>query len=623
MSPHSKTHHILCNGAPKPRGKKESIIRLNYLKRDKEPLNVRIDLQRFVENVNHLPPRLLDLLEIACYVFAADRNVTRGPISAVEYQSWSRRFHFHIKVRDEKFWNNTDVKEKLCEALLFMTGDESFEFTFLPGHDTPPTSLFDSEQYKINPQHPTNIILFSGGLDSLTGTIETLETTSNHVCLISHRSGQPSTRKTQDQLVKALKATYLERIKHYTFPSNLRHKRAPEESQRTRAFLFSSVAYALAYASQQDSFYFFENGITSMNFPRRGDLINSRASRTTHPKTISLLRDFLSLIEKPIDIRTPYFFKTKTDVLEALKKFRKEYLIQSSVSCSKTFQIFNHGTQCGSCYQCIDRRFAAYASDLDKVDIQTSYSSNFIQEKIKDSVAKSGILAYVHQAIRFFTSTEDRFYYDFHSELIDIVYYISGNSDEEKVGKIWELCRRHGEQVQLAIKKMRDKHDIPFEIPESDSFLQIVAEREYLKEPLDRLISSLKRKIEKAIPKAFRRYRPKDENDFNDKLSAIIDNEKEKYTQEYPAISFALCQTIPDHSSNIYDLFIESKYPRGSKSPAKLTDELGADILKYLERPETKILFVIYDPEGKIHDVGKFISDMEEREPRCSVIVIK
>ena len=43
-------------------------------------------------------------------------------------------------------------------------------------------------------------------------------------------------------------------------------------------------------------------------------------------------------------------------------------LIPSSVSCSKTFMNLGQAPQCGGCSQCIDRRFAAYASKADDID---------------------------------------------------------------------------------------------------------------------------------------------------------------------------------------------------------------------------------------------------------------
>ena len=56
---------------------------------------------------------------------------SRGSKDNVEYHSWSRLFHFAIKVRDFDFWNMPDVKEKLKEALVFMSGDRAYHFTNL------------------------------------------------------------------------------------------------------------------------------------------------------------------------------------------------------------------------------------------------------------------------------------------------------------------------------------------------------------------------------------------------------------------------------------------------------------------------------------------------------------
>jgi hypothetical protein len=108
------------------------------------------------------------------------------------------------------------VKHKLSEALTFMTGDWDFTFIFQSGHCTPATSLFDRGDFRIEPHQRTSIVLFSGGLDSLAGAIERLETCNDQVCLVSHRS-QPGTIRTQDGLVQALgqQPRYKSRISHY------------------------------------------------------------------------------------------------------------------------------------------------------------------------------------------------------------------------------------------------------------------------------------------------------------------------------------------------------------------------------------------------------------------------
>jgi hypothetical protein len=254
---------------------------LNYLRTDPHRL-VNLMLPKFVDQVYYLPNRILDLLEIAGYVFAADRASYRGPKDAVEFHSWARLMRFIIRVREPDFWNQESVKSKLNASLMFMTGDCEYTFEFMAGHSTPPTSLFDSEEFAVAPKGPTSVVLFSGGLDSLAGVLERLETTNEELYLISHRSGQPSTKKTQRGLVKALTAAYPGRVYHYAFDCGLSGERAAEETQRTRGFLFGSIAFALARRLSLDSFLAYENGVTSLNLLRRQDLINARASRTTH-----------------------------------------------------------------------------------------------------------------------------------------------------------------------------------------------------------------------------------------------------------------------------------------------------------------------------------------------------
>jgi len=152
------------------------------------------------------------------------------------------------------------VRRKLGEALTFTTGDRDYAFMLQSRYRTPVTSLFDQEDFRIESQQKTSVVLFSGGLDSLAGAFEPLETTDHHVCLVSHRS-QPGVMRTQDGLVRALKQQprYAGRISHYLFLCPLTGIRAPEESQRTRAFLDTSIAFALCSALCQDEFFVYEN----------------------------------------------------------------------------------------------------------------------------------------------------------------------------------------------------------------------------------------------------------------------------------------------------------------------------------------------------------------------------
>ena len=286
---------VLCNGANGPRRRSvltaPGMLDLNYLQGAGVSPIVRIGLPDFVRDVYHLPDRVLDLLELAAYVYCADRLVRRGTKGALEYHAWARSFHFVVRVRDHKFWQQSAVLDALSRALQFMTGDREYRFTFQPGHSTPKTNLFDAEQFHLAPSDNLSVVLFSGGLDSLAGTIRRLEETGGRVCLISHQS-QPGTKQTQNSLFSALSNRYPGRLSHYRFQCNLRRARATEETQRSRAFLYTSIACAIAQTFGQNHFFVYENGITSMNFARREDLSNARATRTTHPQTIQRLEEF-------------------------------------------------------------------------------------------------------------------------------------------------------------------------------------------------------------------------------------------------------------------------------------------------------------------------------------------
>ena len=164
--------------------------------------------------------------------------------------------------------------------------------------------------------------------------------------------------------------------------------RARDETQRTRAFLYTSIAYALSHVLFQEEIFVYENGITSINFPKQQNQINARASRTTHPKTMTLLENLFSEIDQSkIKISTPFLWKTKTDIFHILDEVGRRDLITSTVSCSQTFKLGSQATHCGGCSQCIDRRFAAYASKLD--DVEKAAFTHWILFKERSKIVRS------------------------------------------------------------------------------------------------------------------------------------------------------------------------------------------------------------------------------------------
>lgn len=201
-----------------------------------------------------------------------------------------------------------------------------------------------------------------------------------------------------------------------------------------------------------------------------------------------------------------------------------------------------------------------------------------------------------------------------------MIDHVGAMNEVEACDAIAQLCRRHGKQVINAIAKMREKHDKLETKIAKGTLLSLVAEREYLKQPVLRLVKAVSDRLSIALPLAFQTNSPKDEHDLNDKINAILNTEHDKFAREHPAVRFGLATAIPDHSKTENDLVIETKYLRGSTTPSRASDGMAADLIKY--PPTAHILFVVYDPERAISDDQTFREAFEQRG-RCTVFIIR
>lgn len=450
---------------------------------DYKDKNVKIKLTDFVTGIYKLEDRYKDLMEIASFVFAADRKASRGNDEIVEAHSWSRSFEIHIGVRDLQFWLSEEVKALLSKLLKFITGDHIYEFYFYQADSELPYTLFDNDEFKVKPENPLNVLLFSGGLDSLAGAIETLAKTEKDVCLVSHQTGHPTARKTQDVLYRELKDEYGDRLSHYKFECCLTKENSKDESQRTRSFLYTSIAFAVAATNNENRIYVYENGITSMNFPETQDLMNARSSRTTHPKTLALLEEvFSKVIGKKFKIKNDYLRKTKTDVVEVIKENKKLELLDSSVSCSVTRKKKKGFTHCGKCSQCIDRIFAVHSAGVMNYDDSGIYEYRFYKEDLDGPYITKSLTDYLRLSQQFKNNNFNGFYVNFGNELIDIEPYIDGKDEETRIENIREICNKHADHIDAAIKNMIKEYTSAFAPKRPNSFYsKILDERVYQK----------------------------------------------------------------------------------------------------------------------------------------------
>ena len=146
-----------------------------------------------------------------------------------------------------------------------------------------------------------------------------------------------------------------------------------KSTQRTRSFLFATLAFVLARMFGRDSFTFFENGVVSLNLPISADVLGARATRTTHPVIRGFEQFFSQLVDLQISIETPFLWLTRKEVVERLEMTGHGSLLTKSVSCVHPILWTTEVRHCGTCSQCIDRRFAVLAAGVEDHDVQDGY----------------------------------------------------------------------------------------------------------------------------------------------------------------------------------------------------------------------------------------------------------
>jgi len=251
----------------------------------------------------HLSPRLVDFLEIASYVYGADCVTSRGKAWTDDESTepWSRDLAFVIPVREPGFWNSPGISSLISEVLTFLSNDR-YSFAFVPlEHDRSyRQQYFEFGDLEDWPFHgPERVLMFSGGLDSLAGAVETARS-GERLVLVSHRPVSTIDSR-QRRLFGELQKEFPDRAIHIPVWINKAESLGRREpTQRTRSFLYSALGTAVAQSVQAGGVRFFENGIVSLNLPVADEVLRSRASRTTHPVAIHLLQSLCSESQRAI-----------------------------------------------------------------------------------------------------------------------------------------------------------------------------------------------------------------------------------------------------------------------------------------------------------------------------------
>ena len=449
---------ILCGGLVAPAGARDkAAVKLDLQQPDGNVTLKLLDISgRMTANID---PVLVDLLEIATYVYCADQAATRGGPTSQDFgAAWRRQFEFHIPVREPDLWSSKQVRSALCETLGFLSDDE-YEFNFKKLRRLQPaTEYLDFSHDTEAGFQAEEVILFSGGLDSLGGAVHEVVEGKRSVALVSHRSSAKIDAK-QQQLVRDLASRSLRKPLHVPVWVNKEKALGREYTQRSRSFLFASLGAVVARLFDLWRLRFYENGVVSINLPISAQVVGGRATRTTHPQVLNgFAAIFSAVFEKPFTVENPFRWKTKAEVVEVIRAGGCGDLVRHAVSCTHVWDMTTLHTHCGTCSQCIDRRFATLAAGCtEKEDPPEMYAVDLLRGERPPGHSRTMLESYVSTAKRVRTMTDSAFFSSF-GEAYRVIRHVRGMSADGAAAEMLNLYRRHAAAVFKVITDAMAAH---------------------------------------------------------------------------------------------------------------------------------------------------------------------
>ncbi len=324
-----------------------------------------------MEKLNLAPSEVgVDLMVLAAHVHAADTRLARGTESQ---DGWSREIRLVVPVSDPRLWRAS--AEIVKRALDFLTGDR-WQIGFRARPKTQAT-LAKPRPKPLLPVAFDAINLFSGGLDSLIGAIDTLEA-GGAPLLVSH-AGEGAVSKSQEDCYEVLKTGYpdaaFDRLRIWmTFGGGLIDGVESESTTRGRSFLFFSLGVAAGIGLGKEFVLRVpENGLIALNVPLDRLRLGALSTRTTHPFYMARWNELLCALGIDGELVNPYWDRTKGEMVdECANRNVLNEAVGHSLSCSSPAKArWKKQSQghCGYCLPCLIRRASLAGSDPTKYGV--------------------------------------------------------------------------------------------------------------------------------------------------------------------------------------------------------------------------------------------------------------
>lgn len=318
--------------------------------------SIDIDFSTLLDKCDEPADLSVDYLFISAVIYCIDKLIPRS----LSIDNWTRQFQVEIPVYDSDLWNQN--VEDFNNAISFLTGDLwDISYRELECSLIRPKKirhrLFTEETT------PGAISLFSGGLDSLIGAIDWLESNPGAtIKLVSHYDpGVAGPKSDQKRLIKELKDYYRNRV-HFLQVKVGQIPPGKEVTFRSRSIIFIGLAiYVASIAGDNLDMIMPENGNIALNVPLTPSRRGACSTRTAHPFFLNSIAHILHNIGLKNRVFNSLELKTKGECAEqCLNQSLLINIAELSVSCAKRGHkrtwIRRNARQCGRCMPCIYRR---------------------------------------------------------------------------------------------------------------------------------------------------------------------------------------------------------------------------------------------------------------------------
>lgn len=200
-----------------------------------------------------------------------------------------------------------------------------------------------------------NPILFSGGVDSVAGSLKLLE---NNKKILLHVA---SSKTVFGKVRKTLANDFYNKNYTYCINSRIKSKKDRTAISNTRGLLYLTSGYVINRTLNSDKTYFCENGGQLLDVMLSFNVyVHSRATKNTNLRYLNIINDFLNTFDNR-KYNVNYVFKNHTKS-ETIAEYIPDNYIISTWSCYN----MRRSKMCGSCWNCFITNMSAIAAGINE-----------------------------------------------------------------------------------------------------------------------------------------------------------------------------------------------------------------------------------------------------------------